>query len=209
MIRAIIFDWSGVLSDDLGMCYEVTGKVLKSLGRKIMPLDRFRKEFDLPYMDFFRSLGIKPDKKKIDELYVSIFRKLGRRPELFPYTKRTLRWLDRKGVELALLSSHPRELLMKEIDGNGFSKLFTHVIGGAYDKRKSISGLVDKIGSGNEETVFVGDMKHDIEAGKLAGVLTAAVLSGYHDRETLEGMEPNFIFRDVRDLRFLVEGVYV
>ena len=48
--------------------------------------------------------------------------------------------------------------------------------------------------------MIVGDTEHDINAGKCAGLLTAAVLSGYRSRKHLEESKPDFIINDVREL---------
>lgn len=111
-------------------------------------------------------------------------------------------------MELTVFSSHPQRFLDKDILDHGLDGFFTHVIGSVHDKRRMISDLVEKIGFPREETLLVGDMAHDIETGNLAGLPTAAVLSGYHTRQKLEEKEPNFMLKDIRDLKFIVEGCY-
>ncbi len=208
MIRAIILDWSGVLSDDLALVHRIAGKIFKEIGHKFMSIKEFKERFDLPYMDFYRSLGIDTDKDKLDGMYRELYSKSRKKAAPFPFAKRMLSWLRKQGIELAVLSSHPQGFLDKEVGDFGFSGIFKHAIGSVHDKRAIISDLVEKMGYHKEETLLVGDMAHDIETGNLIGMPTAAVLSGYHSKKKLEDMEPNFILNDIRDLKFIVEGCY-
>lgn len=68
MIKAIILDWSGVLSDDLSLVYRIAKKMFDHLGHKFMSIKEFRERFDLPYMDFYRSLGINTEKGELDSI---------------------------------------------------------------------------------------------------------------------------------------------
>jgi HAD superfamily hydrolase (TIGR01549 family) len=52
----------------------------------------------------------------------------------------------------------------------------------------------------------VGDTVADIEEGKNAGVLTAAVLSGTQSRETLAKAKPDFMISNLRELKDIVSG---
>jgi phosphoglycolate phosphatase len=49
---------------------------------------------------------------------------------------------------------------------------------------------------------FVGDTGKDIQTGKKLGIKTAAVLSGFLNKEKLMEYEPDVIERDVLKLKF-------
>ena len=66
---------------------------------------------------------------------------------------------------------------------------------------KAVEGL--GVGVTREETVFVGDSRHDMECGRAAGVKTAAVLWGPFDRPHLEDLEPDYWLEKPADLRQL------
>jgi pyrophosphatase PpaX len=51
--------------------------------------------------------------------------------------------------------------------------------------------------------VFIGDSRHDIEAGRAAGVKTAAVLWGPFDRAHLEDLDPDFWLEHPQDIASL------
>jgi phosphoglycolate phosphatase-like HAD superfamily hydrolase len=48
--------------------------------------------------------------------------------------------------------------------------------------------------------LYVGDAVFDVEAGKAAGVRTAAVTWGAGTRESLQAAQPDYMIDDLRDL---------
>jgi phosphoglycolate phosphatase-like HAD superfamily hydrolase len=209
MVKAIIFDWSGVISDDFGAVYAANARILKRLGAKAVSRDEFRDKFDPTYMDFFRSIGVLADEKTLDRMFDEEFEKSAKAPRIFPFAKATLQWVKKKGIKTAVLSAHPERFLHEQIKSYGLSSFFTVVVGGASDKSQHIGMVIEKLGVPKEEIIYAGDMTHDIDTGKKAGVITAAVLSGYHSREKLEALEPRIIMNDIRDLKFVLGGFFV
>jgi pyrophosphatase PpaX len=60
------------------------------------------------------------------------------------------------------------------------------------------------LGQTADQAVYVGDSVHDMESGRAAGVLTAAVLWGPFDREQLAGTRPDHWLERPEDLRGLL-----
>jgi ADP-ribose pyrophosphatase YjhB (NUDIX family) len=52
-----------------------------------------------------------------------------------------------------------------------------------------------------EETLFIGDMQHDIETAKHGGVQSCAVLTGYNTLEQLRAAQPDLIVEHLGELR--------
>lgn len=59
---------------------------------------------------------------------------------------------------------------------------------------------MESLGAKPEDCLFVGDSPADMEAGKRAGIKTAAVTYGYGTREALSKWEPDFWIDDLRQL---------
>ena len=74
-----------------------------------------------------------------------------------------------------------------------------------YDKVETILGIMKRNGFEVEETAYVGDMTHDIDAGKKAKVITIAVSWGYQPREKLSKENPNFLIKDLEELKGIIE----
>lgn len=201
MIKNVIFDWSGTLSDDIIPIYTAAVKVLEKLGGKKISLQEFRREFELPYMNFFRKYVPNPDKEQADKIFARVFSSSS---QPFPKVKDILEFLHKKGIKMAILSSHPEKFLKNEVKDYGFQKYFMDVVGGVHNKIEVINEIIKKNKFIPEETAYVGDMTHDIEAGKKAKVITIAVSWGYQSKEKLSREKPDFLIADLSELKRIV-----
>lgn len=196
MIKNIIFDWSGVLSDDFSPVYKATMNVFKKLGIKTISIQEYKKEFLLPYMDFYRKFT-DATKQKVDDLFFKEINLVGS-PKPFPKAKSVLISLKNKGIKIILLSSHPN--VRKEVKDYDFENIFTDINSGVHNKIKVIKEIMKKNNFKSKETVYVGDMVHDIEAGKKANVKTIAVSWGYDSKEKLSKRKPDFIIENLDEV---------
>ena len=62
-----------------------------------------------------------------------------------------------------------------------------------------------------KETLYVGDLPHDIEAGKRAGILTVAVVN-FHEAEEgkraiLAKQKPDYIINHIKELPALIQTI--
>ena len=64
---------------------------------------------------------------------------------------------------------------------------------------------LSELGQPPEAAIYIGDSIHDMEAGRAAGVLTAAVLWGPFGREHLEGSSPDYWLERPDELAPLVK----
>lgn len=200
MIRNIIFDWSGTLSNDILHVYETVMKMFEHFGINRISLDEFRDSYRLPYMAHARMFGIKASKEEVDAVFEQHFRRTGF-PKPINGAEKTLQSLKAKGVRMIVLSSHNPALLEEEARMFfGTAHFFDGVFGDVQDKVKGIGAIMESVGFGQKDTLIVGDTEHDINAGKSAGILAVAVLSGYRSRKHLEGAGPDFVIDDVTRL---------
>lgn len=205
MIKNIIFDWCGTLSDDFILVYSTAMNIFKKLGLKTIPIEQYRKEFCLPYMDFYKKYTNTP-KEELDKYFLEEFTKLGE-PKLFLGVKGSLETLKKKGFNMIILSSHQQPKLEKEIENNGLNGCFLEVIGSTHDKLKVIKDIVRTHKFSSEETVYVGDMVHDIKAGKKADLKTVGITWGFQDRSRLGKASPDFLIDDITELEGVLENV--
>lgn len=203
MIRNIIFDWSGTLSNDLIPVYTATMNVFRKLGLKTLSLEEYKKEFTLPYMRFYHKFKRGIDKDEVDKLFFKEINSVDE-PKPFQDVKAILEFLKQKDIKIAVLSSHPQEKLEKEIRDYGFQKFFVDINGSVHDKIETITEIMKRNGFEANETAYVGDMTHDIEAGKKAKVITTAVSWGYQPREKLSKESPNFLIDNLKELKKLI-----
>src|SRR5438309_1179208 len=75
----------------------------------------------------------------------------------------------------------------------GFGKYIERQYVSVIDKRKVIHRILAENKLLPEETLFVGDMQHDIETARHGGVASCAVLTGYNSLQQLRASEPDVI----------------
>jgi phosphoglycolate phosphatase len=83
-------------------------------------------------------------------------------------------------------------------------EVFEHPYVGIMDKREKIREILHTHGLEPKETMFVGDMVHDIETARHGGVLDVAVLTGFDSLEKLEGAKPSVIVENLTALQRLL-----
>src|SRR6185503_9306844 len=76
---------------------------------------------------------------------------------------------------------------------------------GVSDKRKKIHHILPENELTPTETIFVGDMQHDIETARHGGIGSCAVLTGYNGVEQLRAAGPDLIVEHLGELRLLLE----
>ena len=203
MIKNVIFDWSGTLSDDITPVYIATMGVFRELGLSSLTFEEFKREFTLPYMKFYRKFKKDADKEEIERLFYQEIVLAGN-PEPFPKAREVLEFLKKEDIRIALLSSHIQKKLIEEIRDYGFQRFFVEVNGGVHDKVEAILEILGKNCFRPNETLYVGDMAHDIEAGKKAGAITVAVSWGYQPKEKLLKEHPDFLIENLADLERII-----
>lgn len=202
MIKNVIFDWSGVLSDDIAVVHKATMNVFRKLGVKALALEEFKKEFTSPYMIFYKKFT-NASQEELKKLYTKEIHSVGE-PKPFPKVKELLEFLCKKGVKMAILTSIPETKLEKELDDYGLRKFFVDASGDNHDKTEAIVKVMKRNKFAPEETAYVGDMTHDMDVGKKAGVTTIAVLGGYQTKEQLRREKPDFVIENLDEIKKIV-----
>lgn len=89
---------------------------------------------------------------------------------------------------------------LQQIKGFGWTDLFEKVF--VTQQKKEKFDLINDEILINKQDWFVGDTGKDIQTGKKLGIKTAAVLSGFLNKEKLMAYEPDVIENDVLKLKF-------
>ena len=98
------------------------------------------------------------------------------------------------------LSSIKNDHFKRQSECLKLSDYFERVYTEALDKRIWIKNLISDCCIDVKETVFVGDMKHDVDAGRSAGIFTVAVLGGYNSKQMLEDSDPDLLIDNLLQL---------
>ena len=195
-----IFDWSGTLVDDLGPVLDSTNRVFNYYGKDSFTRDEFCSEFCLPFKNFYDKFLPEVPMSELELLYTKFFNQSDENVFLLPGAKEILCECRNLGFKTYLLSSIKKQHFEAQSAELGLSDFFDFAYTEALDKRDWITMLLKDNNISHEETLFIGDMQHDIETAKHAGIFSVGVLTGYNSKEMIEVSKPDLIVNDLVEL---------
>lgn len=205
MIRNIIFDWSGTLVDDLPAVWTATNHVFLQAGLPEMTLAQFRAEFCLPFTRFYQRYTPHVPLAQLEEWFHGRFRQMQDSIEALPQAREFLEFCRGRGLRMFVLSTVHREHFAAQCERVGFAAFFDRPYVEIWDKRKKIHELLAENELAPAETIFIGDMEHDIETARHGGIGSCAVLTGYSSYEQLRAAGPDLVVEHLGELREVLE----
>jgi HAD superfamily hydrolase (TIGR01509 family) len=201
MFKNIIFDWSGVIREVYEVHIWVVERIIKKFGGNPMAPEEIKENWEEPYMKFWNKYFPDMTLEEEQKAYVdSILDKDCPLAEFYPGMVELIKKLKAKGFKMAVLSGDPPETLLPEMKRFDLENIFIDVIVKVHGKLESLEQLIRKNNFRKEETVFIGDSNHEIEAGKEAGIGTIAVTWGFHPEKKLKDLNPDYLVRNVKEL---------
>ncbi len=197
MFKNLIFDWSGTLVDDMGPVIEATNVVLEKYG--IAPYDRegFRRNFRLPYHEFYEELLPGIDLAELEAHFRPAFDGATSLVTVLPHAREKLEWAKQRGMRMFVLTSMDPTAFARQLNEFGMQDFFEETYAGVLDKRELIAQILETHALHKDETAFIGDMTHDIETARHGGISSIAVLTGYHHAEVLAAVRPDITVPDL------------
>ncbi len=205
VIQNIIFDWSGTLVDDLPAVLAATNFVFAKCGIEEMTLDTFRAEFCLPFKNFYDRFAPGIPIAQLEESFHSHFGQVQDEVTELPHAREFLVFCRKHKIRTFLLSTVSLPYFTRQAAANGFDKFIDRPYLGVWDKRAKIAELLAENQLSPAQTIFIGDMQHDIETAKFGGIGSCAVLTGYNRLDQLRASEPDVIVEHLGELREILE----
>jgi phosphoglycolate phosphatase len=205
VIRNIIFDWSGTLVDDLPAVLKASNFVLAQAGKSEMSLEEFRAEFSLPFTKFYDRHAPHVPMPQLEEWFHAEFRRAQASVAELPHARGFLEFCRSQKFRTFLLSTIHSDHFKVQCEVTGFGAFLEKPYTDVWDKRGKIHEILRENDLRADETLFVGDMEHDIETAKHGGVHSCAVLTGYNTLEQLRAAEPDLIVEHLSELRDVLE----
>ncbi|WP_339658754.1 phosphoglycolate phosphatase [uncultured Polaribacter sp.] len=127
---------------------------------------------------------------------------------LYPKVLKTLKYLDKKGYNMAICTNKPFNLIAPILDALKIKQFFKIWIGedSLSEKKPSAIPLLHIIKEMNttiEKSLMVGDSKNDILASKNANVQSIGVSYGYNYNEHIGKYNPTFVVDSFAELQNL------
>jgi len=205
VFKNLILDWSGTLVDDFPPVLTATNRIFEIYGKPAFTDAEFREKFFLPFPEFYKIHLPEAGSEQLDAHYHEAFRLLQEDIPLLPFARDFLDYAQGRGMPMFLLSTiHPEHYAVQSAR-LGIGKYFTHAYTRALDKRETIHRLLEEHGLDPRETLFVGDMAHDIETARHGGVASCAVLTGYDGLDKLRQANPDLLFQNLHQVRAYLE----
>lgn len=207
MIRNVIFDWSGTLVDDLPAVLEASNHVFRCAGVPELTLPQFRAEFCLPFKRFYDRYVPHVPLARLEQWFHEAFRQAQDRVAPLPHAREFLEFCRAHGWQTLVLSSVHRDHYAVQAAATGFGAFIDHPYVEVWDKTAKIHDLLRTHALDPAETLFIGDMAHDIETARHGGVWSCAVLTGYNGPEQLRACAPDVLVEHLGELRDLLGRV--
>ncbi|MBC8324874.1 MAG: HAD family hydrolase [Verrucomicrobia subdivision 3 bacterium] len=203
MIRNVLFDWSGTLVNDLPAVWRATNYTFTQSGHPEMSLEEFRAEFSLPFDQFYERVTPGVPLEQLEQWYKHSFIDEQKTVEPLPHAQGFFDFCKANGLRTFLLSTIHPDHFREQSARIPFD--FDHTYVRVMDKRARITEILTEQNLRVDETLFIGDMQHDVDAAHAGGIHSCAVLTGYNTREQLEQSEPELIVNHLGELKELFE----
>lgn len=205
MFRNLIFDWSGTLCDDMALTIEATNYVLSQYGLPALDRTAFRAEFQLPYPDYYAWKTPGAALEDLENYYRFAFARSHTAVTPIPHAMAFMRFCQSRGIRCFILTSMDPKAFEEQSKQLGFYPFFEHIHSGIHNKEQYIPTVISQHGLDPQETAFIGDMQHDMNAAHCAGVTAIGVLTGYNNAEQLSVSAPDLTVPDLSYLQRLME----
>lgn len=185
MIRAVIFDFDGLLVDTEGPIFEVWQRIYRERGHEL-PRERWLSiigtasgPFD-PLIDLGQRTGVPLEADELNTLERVYYREATIAQTLLPGVDRYLDDARALGMKTAIASSSSREWVMEHLERFGIADRFdTVVCKDDVTSTKPDPELYDlaleRLGVRSEDAIALEDSTNGIRAAKAAGLFCVAV----------------------------------
>ncbi|RFC46883.1 MAG: phosphoglycolate phosphatase [Verrucomicrobia bacterium] len=205
MFHNLVFDWSGTLCDDLGPVLETVNRVLGHYGASPVDLETFRLQFRLPFGDFYQDRVPGVSHEELEAVYQQYYPQSRAGICPVPHAREFVHKMKGAGVRCFLLSAVTPSHFERQVREIGLVDVFESARLGVRDKRHQLPRFAAELGLIPGDTCYIGDMVHDVEAAREAGIASIAVLTGYDSASKLAAAGPDLLVPDLSRLAWWFE----
>lgn len=211
--RAVLFDFDGTLAPSLPLWLKAYQFALGQYGVTICDEEVLRRCFFRDWADIAAEFGVCTALEFQGQVYAGL-RESFAEAELFPQVRELIEHCRAHGLQTALVTSSPRNIVIAVMTRLQLSELFDFVICGDDVKKykphpEAVLATLQALQRLPVEAIMIGDSHVDILAGKAAGTRTALFLpedhGRFHNVEKLHAAGADHIFSDHSELPALLE----
>jgi len=211
----LVFDWDGTLMDSAAAIAESLQAACLDLGLPVPATADARYVIGLGLSDAMKHIlpGLPPGDyaKVVDRYRVQFLRRDGG-TTLFTGARELIGELHDRGYLLAVATGKSRRGLDRALQDTGLGGFFhaTRCADEGYAKPHPgmLEAVMETLATPAANTLMIGDTTHDLEMANSAGVPSAAITHGAHERAALADCKPLVMVDDLQELRdWLLPGV--
>ncbi|MBD3310158.1 HAD hydrolase-like protein [Candidatus Woesearchaeota archaeon] len=221
MIVSVGFDWNGTLLADTTVSYKASKAALKALGGKQISLEDFRQTVVVPTLEFYLMHGCDENLMKADPYAASaafhnVYEKLAAGCRTRKHARQVLEYLEQEDIQRFIVTNHTHEGVNRQLSRLGMEDLIDDVIAnddisptltGSSPKKDMLAGFLSEKGYTPGETMIVGDTEEEIEIGKELGIVTVAIMDGYHSEERLRSAGADHYISNLGQIIGIIDSV--
>nr|WP_314479075.1 phosphoglycolate phosphatase [uncultured Pseudomonas sp.] len=212
--RLVMFDLDGTLVDSVPDLAAAVDRMLLELGRPAAGLEAVRHWVGNGAQVLVRrALAGDIDHTGVDDalaeqalaLFMEAYAESHDLTVVYPGVQDTLRWLRKRGVEMALITNKPERFVGPLLDQMKLGSYFRWIIGGDTLAQKkpdpaALLFVMQMAGVIPQQALFVGDSRSDVLAAKAAGVQCVGLTYGYNHGRPIQDESPSLVIDDLRAL---------
>ncbi len=196
MIKAIIFDFDGVIADTFDFAYKINHQLFPEL-----TVEEYRSLFEGNINDHRWGTISDEERQKHNEHFFSLYQPELMKLGIVPGMDKVIKEWSQK-YQLFIVSSTNTNVIQGFLEREGLLPCFSKVLGNdvAYSKVEKIETLKQKYGLEGQNLLFITDTLGDIVEAAKCEVKSIAVTWGYHPIETLQKGHPYKIINSIDEL---------
>lgn len=193
-MRAVIFDWDGVLADSGEMYFLAYAKICE-IYHKRLPVDSlegFRRWYNPAWENNYLEMGF--TREEIPEALAATFRFVDYdRVAVYPHTDEVLEYLQARNIPMAVLSTTPEDTIRRRLRQEELERYFTLIsgYGGDSSKDRRLARLLKELRC--SRGIMIGDTHLDIRAGRVNRLKTVGTAYGWITPERLQSSNPDVL----------------
>jgi phosphoglycolate phosphatase len=191
--------------DDLPAVWGATNYVFHRAGVPEMTLEQFRAEFCLPFTRFYQRFVPQIALPQLEPWFHERFRQLQASVTEIPRAREFLEFCRQHGLRTFVCTSVKQDYYLAQAEKAGLRPFLDCAYTGVWDKTAKIREILETQRLASHETLFIGDMQHDIETARHGGIRSCAVLTGYSHLADLQASRPDIIVENLDELRQTLE----
>ncbi|QDC44003.1 HAD family hydrolase [Methylophilus medardicus] len=203
----IVWDWDGTVADSTGLISQALIQAAQEAGLPELSESRARSIIGLGLRESIQVLFGDIPASQAQALATHYQRNYYANENnilLFAGIAETIVALSKKGIKLAVATGKGRRGLNTALQQSGLAKYFhaTKTVDECFSKPhpQMLDELMDELVAMPARTLMIGDSQYDLQMGKNAGVMTAAVSYGSQTAAHLSQYSPDYLFDDVATL---------